>query len=128
MKKTKEKKLEPSLTVDDDLKKIVVVLIITNKGFRETLAKKLIREAKVKYLTVFDARDLDYLPNAIFEKQMYDSRQEVYLVVCQNVRVNQIMEIVQQQCELLVEPKARVLSVPLSSLINYNLFQLLGSK
>ena len=126
--KRKDKKLTPSFTVEDDLKKIVAVFIFINKGLRETLSKKIISESKAKYLTVFNAKDLDYRPNPIFEKQMYDSQQEVYLVICQNLKVNKIMEIVQEQCELLVEPSARVLSVPLTSLMNYNLFQIFSSK
>ena len=128
MRKKDKKNLDPSVTVEDDLKKIVTVFIITNKGMSETLSKKLIREAKVKFLTVFDAKDLDYAPNVIFEKQMYDSSQEVYLILCQNSRVNRIMEIVEEQCELLIEPTARVFSIPLTSMINYNLFKILGTK
>ena len=127
-KKDSKAKIDPSITVTDDLKKLVCVFIITNRGLKDTLSKKIIRDAKAKYLVVFDAKDLVYKPNVIFERQMYDSSQEVFFIICQNARVGMIMEIVEDQCRLLVEAKARVLSVPLTSIINYNLFQLFSSK
>lgn len=130
MKKSKKEKpsLKPSINVDEDLKRLVAVVVITNQGLKETYQKKFINEANVNYLVVFNAKDLNYKPNVIFETQMYDSSQEVYFILCQNARVHQIMEIVQEQCQLLLESRAQVFSIPLSSMINYNLFQFLIAK
>jgi|GEM_PF-3974313 len=127
MKKNKNKiPLDPSISIDDDLKKLVGVFIITNKGLKVAYTKKILNEVKANYFVVFEGKDLMYEPSAIFETQMYDAQQEVYFIICQNSRVNQIMALVEEQCRLLIEPQAQVISIPLSSMINYNLFQFLS--
>lgn len=120
--------LEPTVDVNDELKKLVAVFIITNKGLKETYFKKIIKEGKANYMLSFPAKDINYKPNVIFETQMYDSSQEIHLIICPNHRVNKIMDIVDEQCRLLVQAKAQVLSVPLSSVINYRFFRFLGAK
>lgn len=128
MKKNRSAALDSRININDDLKRIVFVLLITNKGLSDVYKKRLMQEAKINYMILVDGTDLNYKPNIIFETQMYDSSQEIYLILCQNARVNQVMEIVEEQCRFLVEAQAQVISVPLTALINYNLFRFISIK
>ena len=126
-KRKKNETLKSTVDVEDDLNRLVCVLVITNKGLRETLKRKLINDARINYIVVMDAKDLNYKPSPIFETQMYDHKQEVFLLICRNERVHSVMEVVRDQNRLLLESKSQVLSFPLSSMINYKLFQFLSA-